>query len=412
MDSPTTRSLTVAAPKPLGAVTLLALGVNGIVGVGIFVAPPTVAKAFPGASGALIYPLIALACLPVALAYARLSRALPTDGGPALYASHAFGPRIASAIGGLVWVSALFSSAAVTRALCDRIGGGFPAALAVALSIALALLNLNGLKLSAWTWTLLTVAKLAPLIVLAALGMFGPATTTLDVVMTTRGAALLAVMFALQGFEIVALPAGQARDSEKNVPRATVLSLLACGVLYALVHLACVRALPGLAWAHSAIPEASAVLGGPRLSRAIAAGVLASMGGIVIGMHAMTPRYLAALTHERAAEVPTRAILVTAAIVALLCFFSSMPELVNLSSISVLVQYASTALSLGVLARRRLAGLTPRDAWTVPLALVVVAILLAQASLREVGIAAAVALAGIVLSRLLGAGPSGPAVPR
>jgi basic amino acid/polyamine antiporter, APA family len=398
--------------RPLGSITLLALGVNGIVGVGIFVAPPTVARAFPGASGALIYPAIAIACLPVALAYARLSRAFPTDGGPALYAAQAFGARVAGAIGSLVWVSALFSSAAVTRALCDRIGGGFAAMLAVALSIVLALVNLRGLKLSAWTWTVLTVAKLTPLLALATLGMFAPAREPINVASASRGAALLAVMFSLQGFEIVPLPAGQARDPERTVPRATVASLILAGVLYGLVHLACTRALPLLASAKSAIPEASLVLGGPQMSRAIVAGVLASMGGIVIGMHAMTPRYLAALTHERAAEVPTRSIVVTAIIIALLCFFSSMPELVNMSSIAVLAQYGTTAIALAVLASRRQGGLAPPDAWPVPFALAVVVILLAQASVREASIAAAVALAGIILSRLLNASPSGPVLPR
>ena len=77
---------------PLGPITLLALGINGIVGVGIFLSPPIVARAFPGSYGALAYVVVAMACLPIALVYARLSRALPSDGGPALYAERAFGP--------------------------------------------------------------------------------------------------------------------------------------------------------------------------------------------------------------------------------------------------------------------------------------------------------------------------------
>lgn len=388
------------ARPPLGPITLLALGVNGIVGVGIFVAPPTVARAFPGAAGALLYPAIAIACLPVALVYARLSRAFPTDGGPALYAVKAFGPRVASAIGAVVWVSALFSSAAVTRALADRFGY---AAIAIALAIVLAIVNLRGLRLSAWAWTTLTVAKLTPLIVLALYGLAAshPSAPASAYQPMARGAAMLAVLFALQGFEIVALPAGQARDPEKNVPRATIGALLVAGALYALVHLACARGLPLLATSKAAIPEASAVLGGARLSRAIDVGVTASIAGIVIGMHAMTPRYLSALTSERQSEVPRTAILVTAVTIALLCMFSSLPQLLSLSSIAVLAQFGTTAIALMVLAPKRVAGLTKRDLWPAPLALLVVAVLLSQALLKEIALAAAVALAGAILASFL-----------
>lgn len=393
---------------PLGPITLLALGVNGIVGVGIFVAPPRVAAAFPGTSGALLYPAIAIACLPIALVYARLSRAFPIDGGPALFASKAFGPRVASAIGAVVWVSALFSTAAVTRALAERFHHR-AAPIAIGLALALAFVNLRGLRLSAWAWTVLTVAKLTPLLLLAVYGVTSKPAPPSTLVATARGAAMLAVLFSLQGFEIVALPAGQARDPEKTVPRATVGALVTAGLLYGLVHLACVRALPALASTTGPIPAAARVLGGDGLYRAIDLGVTASIAGIVIGMHAMTPRYLSALTAERAAEVPRQSIAITALAAALLCSLSSLPELLNLSSISVLAQYATTAVALVVLARRRVAGLSLRDAWTAPLALGVVVVLLSQASPREILLACAVALAGGVLARFLARPSRSPA---
>jgi len=395
-----------AERPPLGPITLLALGINGIVGVGIFVSPPIVARAFPGAYGALAYVVVAMGCLPIALVYARLARALPRDGGPALYADHAFGRRTADAIGGLVWVSALFSASAVTRALSERLVTNFATAVAIAISLGLAMVNLRGLRLSAWMWTVLTVAKLVPLISLATIGLFA-APTTSAIAPTNRGAALLAILFSLQGFEIVPLPAGQARDAEKNVPRATVGALIAAGMLYGVVYLACARALPSLGSSTSAIPDAAAVLGGAKLARAIGAGVLASMGGIVVGMHAMTPRYLSAISGERSAAVPVRSIAATAILIALLCTFSSLPELLDMASISVLAQYGTTSLALLVLASRGGAGLSHRDAWPAPFALIVVAILLAQASVREMGMAAAFAVVGIITARVLTPRPSG-----
>jgi APA family basic amino acid/polyamine antiporter len=295
--------VTDGAPPPrkvLGFVSLLALGINGIVGVGIFVAPPTVATAVPGAKGALLYLVVALTCLPIALSYARLARAMPTDGGPMVYARRAFGIGAARALGVLVWVSAIFSTSAVTRALSDIAADAvhrprLAPFVGLLLTLVLLVVNLRGLRLSAMTWTVLTALKLVPLIVIASLGMFFVArnapTVTNAGEPATMGRALLAILFALQGFEIVPLPAGQARDPERTVPRATVLALIAAGLLYAAIHLGCARALPSLASTENPIPAAAAVLGGRSLAWAVGAGVVASILGIVVGMHAMTPRW-------------------------------------------------------------------------------------------------------------------------
>jgi basic amino acid/polyamine antiporter, APA family len=394
--------------KVLGFVSLLALGINGIVGVGIFVAPPTVARAVIGPRGALLYVAVALGCLPIALAYARLARAMPTDGGPMLYAERAFGTAAARALGVLVWISAIFSTSAVTRALADIVASWTktPAVApfaAVGLTLALLVVNLRGLRLSAMAWTILTALKLVPLIIIAVLGAFMVARIAPQPVVTrepaSMGRALLAILFALQGFEIVALPAGQARDPARTVPRATVVALLSAGVLYAAIHLGCARALPSLAEEGGAIPAAAAVLGGRWLAWAVSAGVVASIFGIVVGMHAMTPRYLTALVHPGlVTPVDVRSVVITAIVVAPFTAFTSLTSLVNLSSVAVLSQYAVTIVALAVLSWRRREGLRPMDAWPAPLAIVVVAILMAQARLREVGIGLLVALAGALIA--------------
>ena len=58
--------------RPLGLPSLLALGVNGTVGVGIFFAPSAVAESIPGYLGVAVYPLTVLCLVPIALVYARL----------------------------------------------------------------------------------------------------------------------------------------------------------------------------------------------------------------------------------------------------------------------------------------------------------------------------------------------------
>jgi amino acid transporter len=218
-------------------------------------------------------------------------------------------------------------------------------------------------------------------------------------------------MFAFQGFEIVPVVAGQVRRAARAVPLATIGSLLAAIVLYALLALACVLALPRLAASTAPLADTAAVLGGPGLARLIAAGTSVSALGIAFGMMVTTPRYLSSLAageHHRlgldrmsARDVPLRAVAVTALVVATLLALGDLAELFALSSIAVLMQYGVSALALVVLARRRTRGLRPRDAWpALPTLAVALALVAFGATAREALVALATVLVGLVLLAL------------
>ena len=51
----------------------------------------------------------------------------------------------------------------------------------------------------------------------------------------------------MQGFEIVPVPGSHVRSPARAIPIATIGSLVLCAGLYALLHWACVRAVPNLA---------------------------------------------------------------------------------------------------------------------------------------------------------------------
>ena len=428
---------------PLGAASLLALGVNGIVGVGIFFAPREVAAAAPGIRGLAFYAGVALLLAPVGLVFARLGRALVVDGGPYVYARSAFGPRVAFAVGFTTYVSAVFSSSAVVVGLVESI---FAAAGAVspvarlgtelALVAALMLALSRGLRLSAVMWTAVTVLKLLPLVALplAALLVAAPPTIGPDVYGARLGpmaaaasggwlAAALPVLFALQGFEVVPLPAGEVRNAEKTVPLATVGSLLIAAALYLAIHAACLRALPDLGAHPAPLADAAQVFGGPAFSHLIIAATSLSAFGIVIGMLAMTPRYLAPLGHadalgfrldeQDARAIPRRAFGVTfvliAAVLAASAVWGSLADLLALSSVSVTAQYAVTAAALWVLASRGAHGMSPRDRWPAPLAIASCALLLGGATRFEIPIFLALLALGFA-ARALGRAMPRPSV--
>jgi amino acid transporter len=400
--------------RPVGPGHLLALGVNGIVGVGIFFAPADLAARAPGA-GSTIFALTAVALVPVALAFAALGRRFDEDGGPVVFARAAFGPLPAFVVGWIAYVSAIASSAAVivglTTAVGTAVGVGEAGqrAAATILAALLAALCAMGLRLSAGAWTTLTVLKLLPLIALALVYVVSPAPVATPMpqlpvagIVPSWGAAGLIATFTYQGFEIVPVLAGQARRPAVSVPMATVGSLAIAAALYIVLQAACTAALPQLASSPAPLVEAAAVYGGPGLAAFVGAGTSVSALGIALGMMAATPFYLAALARVDnlgmgiAAVDPrgvaSRALFVTWALVTLLIQLGGRGELFALSSIAVLSQYLVTAAALLALALRRQRGLTARHAaLAVPAGTVALA-LVAGASPRE-AITAAIALA-------------------
>ena len=401
--------------RDVGPVHLLALGLNGIVGVGIFFAPADIAARAPGAGTAII-ALTALALVPVALAFATLGRRFDEDGGPVVYARAAFGPLSAFVVGWIAYVSAISSTAAVIVGLTSAVG---PAAglgataqqvAATALAATLALLCSAGLRLSAWTWTTLTALKLVPLCVLALVFVVAPGARAIPAGIASGGswpAAALIATFTYQGFEIVPVLAGRARRPAFSVPFATLGSLALAAVLYVVLQAACAWTLPDLA--HSAAPlvDTAAVLGGAGLAALVGAGTSLSALGIAFGMMAATPFYLAALgrvdglgmglplVDDRG--VPRRALLATWALVTVLIQIGGRAELFALSSIAVLTQYLVTAAALAALALRRERRLGARHvAIAVPAALLSLC-LAAGATYVEARVAAFALVAGLVL---------------
>jgi amino acid transporter len=402
--------------RPVGPVSLLALGINGIVGVGIFFVPADLARRAPGMGSVAVFAATALALSPVAFCYAVLGRRYHADGGPVVYARAAFGEIASFLVGWVTYVSAVASAAAVTSGLTGALLPAAPPAArglaAAGLVSLLAAVAATGIVVSAGAWTTLTALKLLPLAALAlfAVGLalpLAPAAPLSTEPSPSWLAAGLVAMFALQGFEIVPVIAGHVRSPARTIPLATIGSLALAAALYVILQAACVRTLPDLAASRAPLADAAAVLGGPLLSRAVAAGTTVSALGIAFAMMVTTPRYLSALAEGgrmalgleamNARGVPSRALLVTWALVALLLQSGSRAELFALSSVAVLMQYGVTAASLAVLARRQQRGLSPRHAFLALPALAVAFALGAGASRREAVVTVSAVLLGLVL---------------
>ncbi len=407
-----------AAPpaRALGLWSLLALGINGIVGVGIFFMPNQIAGLVPGPLGVLAYALTLLALLPVALCYAKLGARFDADGGPYVWACAAFGERAGFVVGFASYASAVLSTAAVLTGLGEYTApllglGAHPRLFSAAAAALFGLIVASGLKPSAWVWSSLTVAKLAPLLLLVAVFLLGTHAAVVSAAPSGAlpwGRAVLLLVFPMQGFEIVPVPGSHVRSPARVIPIATIGSLVLSAGLYGLLHWACVSSLSGLAHTEAPLIAAGGALGGARLAGLISAGTNVSAIGIGFGMMAMTPRYLSALeatshsavaallAEETAHQVPRRALFVTLVLVVVLVAAGELAGLFVMSSVAVLFQYSVSVLALGVLSWRRKHTLTLRDGLWAPLALFALAVVA-----RAVERAELLVMAGIIGAALL-----------
>jgi APA family basic amino acid/polyamine antiporter len=412
-------STTVA--KPLGFFALLTLGINGTIGVGIFFAPSEVAAKTPGYTGALVYLMAGIAMLPVAFVYSRLGGRFAEDGGPYVWARLAFGSRVAFLIGFLTYVSALFSTATVATGLSEHLSLAFASSLgfgqktwAVLCVLALASAAAAGLRLSALAWSTVTVLKLLPLVLLTLvaagvvlLGHAPPAASEAGSHVFEIGRALLIVVFALQGFEIVPLLAGSSH-TQRAVPLATLGSLIICMLFYVVLHALCVRALPDLASHKAPLVGAAEYFGGSAIARIVGLGQIISALGIAFGQTVTTPRYLSTLGRddalggwigaEDARRVPQRALWITTAGVIVFVLREDLGGLFALSSIAVLAQYTVATLALAALAQRGHHGVDRKERWWALPALVGIALVAQGAEAKELLTTAGVtALGGLIL---------------
>jgi amino acid transporter len=361
--------------RSLGLLDVVALGVNGVVGSGIFFLPGIVAEQI-GPAALVVVAFGGLLCFLIALCFAEVGSRVRGTGGPYLYARAAFGPFVGFEVGWMTWWVRVISWAALANAFALALapwlpsagaGGTTQALVAAGLILGLAAVNLGGAAAGARLTTVLTVAKLLPLALFVAAGLpaidAGRFTPFAPHGWSSFAEATSTMLFAYVGFEVLAVPAGEMRDPERAVPRALLLVLGLTSLLYAAVVAVAIGTHPELAGARNPVAEASTHFLGPAGATLIAAGIAVSVFGINASSALVTPRclyalaeggelpaWLAAVSPRRG--TPDRAILISAALSAALAASGSFKTLALISVVARFAQYLPTCLAVLVLRRR------------------------------------------------------------
>ncbi len=355
---------TATLRRALGKWDLTAIGINQVIGSAVFLLPSQVA-AQVGGWGPMAFLAVGAASLLVALCFAELGSRFEQTGGSYLYARAAFGRFVAFEIGWMQWIARITSQAGIANGIALALGFYWPfatsglgrAAVIVAVTLAIGWINLLGIRLSAVVVNLLTMAKLLPLAVFIAVGVWfvdaGALVPSGPVTAEQASAAALLLVFAFGGYDVIGVPAGEATDPRRHVPFALVATILAVTAVMTLAHVVAAGTLPALAASSTPLADAAAVFMGAGGALLMSAGAVVSMTGNSFGsvltgsrmLFAMAengdlPRWIAKVhPHYR---TPSNAILCMTAVILGLALSGSFVVLALASGVARLVIYTGT----------------------------------------------------------------------
>jgi APA family basic amino acid/polyamine antiporter len=390
------------------------LTIGSIVGTGIFLTTADMARVLPH-PGLILLVWLAGGLLTVAgaLTYGELGAMYPRAGGLYHFVKEAYGPLTGFLYGWTAFLVIMSGGiAALGVAFGEYLGSFLPffstgnvllsaplgswtwtvsgGQVAAALAILLLTgINHLGLKEGAGLQNALTVIKIGSIAAFAGLGLLVPAATRPDLfgpvpvvpgsLLAAFGVAMIAALWTYDGWYGLTCSAGEMRDPGRSLPRGLILGTIAVTVLYLLLNLAYVRALPvGLMAEAPRIGEAAAAaLFGPGAARLVSAAVLVSTFGCLSATILYSSRiYLPmaedglffrslARVHPRH-RTPAASLWAQTAWALVLTFSGTYSQLYTYVIFASVVFHAMTAAAVFVLRRREPDRPRPYRAWGYP----------------------------------------------
>ncbi len=275
-------------PRKLGLVDTTAILVGTVIGSAIFLVPNGVARNLPSVGWILaVWAVSGVLTFFGALAYAELGAMLPATGGQYVYLREAYGPLVGFLSG---WASFLViqSGAIATIAAAFSIYVSYfvklnaiQAKLVSLLLIAvLTAVNYRGVRLGAGVQRVFTFLKLAGLAVVVVSAFLGPrhaeaaaATAPAPISWSSFGIAMIACLWAYEGWNCVSFVAGEVKNPERNLLRALGLGTAALIAIYLTANIAYMRVL--------SVPEIERA---DRVAALVAETTLGPVGGTLVSL--------------------------------------------------------------------------------------------------------------------------------
>lgn len=293
--------------KELGIVIATALVAGNMMGSGIFMLPATLAnKSGPGAT-MLAWLITGIGSIFLALSFANLGSKIPKTGGPYEYSKMAFGDFMGFINAWLYWNGGWIGNAAILTAVASYTASIFPVlntnhtAAFIYTSAVLwifTFINILGVKKAGVVQTVITIFEVILFMFFIVVTLFNFHISYLQPVfpkgmgISTVPSAAAATLWAFIGFETAAVAAGEIKNPEKNVKRSTMYGMIIVLVLYMLINLVAMGAMPHsqLASSQSPIVDILSMYLGKKAASIILVGCVISVLGTTVGWILSTAR--------------------------------------------------------------------------------------------------------------------------
>jgi len=318
--------------RELGLFDTVNLVVGTVIGSGIFLVPAEIARAVHTPGWMLsVWVIGGILTLLGALSLAELGAAMPGAGGIYTFIARAFGPLWGFLCGWMLFTVATSGSIATLAAAFPIYLGGFvpltPLTSKIAGIVMIVLLtwiNALGVKNGARVGNVLTVLKVGGLVAMvAAIFLLPgprldtpaqvPALPSGPISAAAIGAAVIAVLWAYEGWHDLSFAAGEIRDPQKNFPRGLIGGVALVVFLYLAANFAYLKVLTPAEIAATdrvaltAMTRVTGAFGGKLLTAAILCSILGAMNALILaGPRAYYQMAKDGLFLERASRVHPR----------------------------------------------------------------------------------------------------------
>jgi APA family basic amino acid/polyamine antiporter len=291
----------------LGSWDAILLTIGSVIGSGIFLVSADIVQSAPhGGLLLLVWVGGGLLTLAGALTYAELGVLFPRAGGLYDFVKEAYGPTLGFLYGwGAFLVMMSGGIAALAVAFSEYLGAVLPGfvpgaplldlgfvglersitvgqVVSVVAIMGLTWVNVVGLKAGAWTQNALTVIKVGSIVVFIALGLAVPAKASADLtaplpaaggLWVMLGVAMMAAFWTYDGWYATTFSAAEMRDPKRSLPWGLIGGVAVITLLYALLNLVYLRALP-----------LETIAGTRRVGEAAASALFGSGGGKLLAV--------------------------------------------------------------------------------------------------------------------------------
>ena len=374
--------------KDLSMVAAMALVVGMVIGSGIFMKPGKVIAAAGDSTMALAaWVLGGVITIAAGLTVAELGAQIPRTGGLYAYLDEVYGKMWGYLFG---WVQTLIYGPATTGALglyfatlllpFFNLPEVWKLPVAIATVAFLGGVNALGTKYGGIIQSVSTFAKLIPIVLIAVFGLWKGNGQIIGMPggsaeAAGMGAAVLATLWAYDGWINVSFVAGEMRNPAKELPRSIVVGLAIVIVAYLSVNMALLHLLPASEIAllgNRAAGTAAGLLFGEMGGRLISVGILISIFGALNGYILTGARVPYAMAQNgllpgsrllgrvhRQSGAPANALLLSVILATLLMTLGDPDRLTDMAMFIIWVFYVLAFVAVFILRKRNPGALRP-----------------------------------------------------